>query len=78
MPPILGVSLLRDGLIAPHALLQALALQKRHNGRLCDILLARNLIDETTLYAAQARHWGVTVADPATTPPDPRLIDRLG
>ena len=74
----LGVTLLREGLISPHALVQALALQKRHHGRLADILLSRQFIDETLLYRSHAKHWKVRLLDPLVTPPDPRLIDRLG
>jgi cellulose synthase/poly-beta-1,6-N-acetylglucosamine synthase-like glycosyltransferase len=74
----LGVTLLREGLVAPHALVQALSMQKRHRGRLCDILLSQQLITEQDLYQAQARHWNVRLVDPQQQLPDPRLIDRLG
>ncbi len=74
----MGVSLLRDGLIEPHALVQALSLQRRHHGRLSDMMLSRGLIAETALYAAHARHWDAEVADPMAEPPDPALLDRLG
>jgi cellulose synthase/poly-beta-1,6-N-acetylglucosamine synthase-like glycosyltransferase len=74
----LGVTLLRDGLITPDALVTALSLQKRHRGRLCDILLSRQLIGEKSLYEAQARHWNVRLIDPTQQAPDPRLIDQIG
>lgn len=74
----LGVTLLREGLIAPDALVTALSLQKRHRGRLCDILLSRELIAERPLYEAQARHWNVRLIDPLSQAPDPRLIDMIG
>ncbi|MDN5788812.1 glycosyltransferase family 2 protein, partial [Pseudorhodobacter sp.] len=74
----LSVMLLRDGLISPDALVTALSLQKRHRGRLCDILLSLQLIAEKPLYEAQARHWNARLADPSAKPADPRLIDMLG
>ena len=74
----LGVTLLREGLIAPDDLVLALSLQKRHRGRLCDILLSRQLIGEAALYQAQARHWNVQLVDPLSKAPDPRLIDKIG
>ncbi|MDP4031428.1 MAG: glycosyltransferase [Pseudorhodobacter sp.] len=74
----LGVMLLREGLVAPHDLVQALALQSKRRGRLVDILLARGMISEPDLFAALARHWRTSRIDLAREPPDPRLIDRLG
>ncbi|WP_083445041.1 glycosyltransferase [Pseudorhodobacter aquimaris] len=74
----LGVTLLREGLISPDALVMALSLQKRHSGRLCDILLSRHFIEETPLYEAQARHWNVRLINPLHQSPDPRLIDMIG
>jgi cellulose synthase/poly-beta-1,6-N-acetylglucosamine synthase-like glycosyltransferase len=70
--------LLAEGLVAPHAMVQAAALHRRHGGRLSDILLAQGDVDEALLYAAMARHWGVRRGDPQAVPPDPRLIDTLG
>ena len=70
--------LLAEGQVAPHLLVQAMALHRRHGGRLADILLAQGDVGEAALYAAMARHWGVQAHDPLTTPPDPRLIDRIG
>ncbi|WP_081647586.1 glycosyltransferase [Pseudorhodobacter ferrugineus] len=74
----LGVALLREGLLSPDDLVMALSLQKRHRGRLCDILLSRQLIGEKQLYEAQARHWNVRLIDPMSQPADPRLIDQIG
>jgi cellulose synthase/poly-beta-1,6-N-acetylglucosamine synthase-like glycosyltransferase len=74
----LGVTLLRDGLITPDALVTALSLQRRHQGRLSDILLSRQLVEEQTFYQAQARHWNVRLIDPLSQSPDPRLIDKIG
>ncbi len=74
----LGVMLLREGIIAAHDMVPALALHARRRGRLTDILLSRGLIGEADLYRALARHWGIGLADLHACPPDPRLIDRLG
>ena len=74
----LGVMLLREGLVAPDDIVQALSLHARQRGRLADILLARGMIDEARLYRALGRHWGVELADLAALPPDPRLVDGLG
>ena len=74
----LGVALLREGLIAPDQMVQALALHARRRGRLTDILLSRALIAPALLYDALARHWVTEVIDPKAAPPDVRLIDSLG
>ncbi|EEW25485.1 glycosyltransferase [Rhodobacter ferrooxidans] len=73
-----GVMLLRDGLVAPHDLVQALALHNQRRGRLTEILLARGMISEDRLFDAFSRHWQASRIDPARDPADPRLIDRLG
>lgn len=74
----LAISLLRDGLITPHDMVLALSLQNQRRGRLVDILLARQMITEPTLFAALSRHWGAALVDVANQAADPRLIDRLG
>lgn len=74
----LGVALLREGLLSSQDLVLALSLQRRHGGRLADILLSRGLIGQDDLYGAMARHWSLKLVDPARTPPDPQLIDLLG
>ena len=74
----LGVALLRDGLIAGDAMVQALAQQAQRRGRVTDILLSRAALPTDQVYAALAAHWETSVIDPDQTPPDPRLIDRLG
>ena len=73
----LGVVLLRDGILRPHDMVQALSLHAKRRGRLVDILLARGLLDETTLYEKMARHWGVGLADLAQSPADGRLLDEV-
>ncbi len=80
-PPLhrtFAARLLAEGQVAPHVLLQAVTLHRRHGGRLADILLVQGDVGEGALYAAMARHWGVQTGDPGVTPPDPRLIDRIG
>ncbi len=74
----LALRLLQEGFVAPDAVLRSLELQKRHGGRLEDILLAQGLLAPATLYAAMAAHHGVRQIDPADDPPDPELVDRLG
>jgi len=74
----LGVALLRDGLLSAQDLVLALSIQRQHGGRLSDILLSRGLIGQDDLYRAMARHWSLKLVDPASTPPDSRLIDLLG
>ncbi len=70
----LGLALLADGVVAPHALVQALS----GPGALPDELLRRGLVDCAALYRALGRHHGCGLADLATLPPDARLIDRFG
>lgn len=74
----MAISLLRDRVLAPHRLLQALTrLSERPGGRLIDILLDGQLVEEEALYAALQRQTGMGRADLSATT-DPRLIDRLG
>jgi len=77
-PLTLGMSLLRDGLVPPHAMVTALADHARQRGRLADLLLRRGLLGEGPLYAALARYWQIGLADLQRTPPDARLIDLFG
>ncbi len=72
------MALLRDGAVAPHLMLRALAQNGDRRGGLVELLLARGLIAEPRLYAALTRLSGIGLADPATLRADPRLIDRLG
>jgi cellulose synthase/poly-beta-1,6-N-acetylglucosamine synthase-like glycosyltransferase len=74
----LGQILLESQAISPDVLLKALALRGRQDARLGDILLAHDWVREEDLMAALARQWGAALVDLAATPPDPRLIDRIG
>ena len=73
----LALLLLRDGVVSPHDMVQALSLHSGGRGRLVDILLARGLVSETALYETMARHWGVGLADLAVSPPDGRVLDAV-
>ena len=70
----LAMALLRDGVVSPHHILQALSA----GGRLVNQLLAGRHVAPDQLYAALHRQTGVGLADLRSLPPDPRLIDRLG
>lgn len=74
----LGQILLEMGAVRPGDLLKALALRKRQEVRLGDILLAHGWVGAAELMAGLARQWGATVVDLIAEPPDPRLIDALG
>ena len=74
----LAMALLRDGAVAPHLMLRALAQNGDRRGGLVELLLARGLVPEPRLYAALTRLSGIGPADPAMLRADPRLIDRLG
>jgi glycosyltransferase XagB len=74
----LGIALLQEGLLSSDDLILALSLHKSEKGKLCDILLSREMIGERKLYETQARHWNLRLIDPTVQLADPRLIDRLG
>ncbi len=74
----LGEILLRRGALRPADLRHALALQKRQQSRLGDILRAHGLASDAAIKAALAEQFATSVIDPARSRPDPRLIDRLG
>jgi cellulose synthase/poly-beta-1,6-N-acetylglucosamine synthase-like glycosyltransferase len=76
--PTVAHTLLRDGRLAPHDLIRALALHRRHKGHLEDILRRERMVGEAALLSAMSRHFGIRVIDPDAEPPDPRLIDRIG
>ena len=73
----LAMILLRDGVVPPHDMVQALAVHSQRRGRLVDILLARGLVAEATLYETMGRHWGTGVVDLAGSPPDSRILDAV-
>ncbi|MFD1809196.1 hypothetical protein ACFSHQ_17270 [Gemmobacter lanyuensis] len=65
----LALGLLRDGVVQPDDLLQALALRAEQGGSLTEILLRRGLIAEPVLRRALARHWDLEEADLAARAP---------
>ncbi|WP_237684922.1 glycosyltransferase [Szabonella alba] len=73
-----GVSLLKQGLVSAQTLVLALTLQRRHGGRLADILLAQGLIAPDLLHMAMSRYWSLPLIDADRHPPDPGLVERLG
>ncbi len=74
----LGQLLLRQGMVTPHDMMQALALHQARRGRLVDILRSNGMIAEDDLYQALAQLWQVERIAPVKYTPDPRLIDLLG
>lgn len=74
----LAARLVAEGVVPRRAVIGALAQQRRHGGRLEEIVLARGLAAEGALYAAMARHTGAPVIDPVALPADGALLDRLG
>ena len=74
----LAMALLRDGAVAPHLMLQALAQIGAGGGHLVGLLLSHGLVAEPELYAALHRLTGIGLADLASCQPDPRLVDQLG
>ena len=73
----LGARLLRDGVVAPHIMVEALSVHHQRRHHLVDVLLSRGAVDTQTLYASIATHWNVGVIDLATSPPDPRLLESM-
>ncbi|WP_460274806.1 glycosyltransferase family 2 protein [Celeribacter sp. ULVN23_4] len=74
----IGQILVEMGALTPEDLLRATVLRQREDTRIGDILLAHDMVDEHSLYAAIGRQYQAEVADLAQTPPDVRLIDQLG
>ncbi|WP_246002213.1 glycosyltransferase family 2 protein [Pacificibacter maritimus] len=74
----IGQMLVDMGALSPENLIRATAMRQRQDARLGDILLAHNMVDETTLYNALAKQYRSEVADFTKQKPDVRLIDLLG
>lgn len=74
----LGTILMRRGAIRPADLVRALEIQTRQHARLGDILRAHGMASDRAVVEALAEQFGTSVLDPATSRPDPRLIDALG
>ena len=74
----LATTLLRDGLVSPHGLIEALAyVNDGPAHRLMTVLLDRKLVGEEQLFATLQRQTGIERAD-LSAPFDPSLIDHLG
>jgi cellulose synthase/poly-beta-1,6-N-acetylglucosamine synthase-like glycosyltransferase len=74
----LAKALLRDGLVRPHDMVEALRLHKMRGGRLADILLARGLVSEDQLLRLLSEIWEVALFTDHSPAIDPRLIDAFG
>lgn len=74
----LAQAILREALVSPHDMVEALRLHKTRGGRLADILLARGLVGEEPLFRILAEVWQVARFTAQSPAPDPRLIDALG
>lgn len=70
-----GDILLREGLITPAQLDEALVLQEGWGSRLGDIVLARGWVRAVDLYRALAHHYGLEFVNLIQAPPGPDLID---
>jgi glycosyltransferase XagB len=69
--------LLAEGLVAPHQIIEALAMHQSHRRHLTEILLAREAIAPSLLFDAMARHWQIGQADLRAAPPDRRLTRQM-
>jgi cellulose synthase/poly-beta-1,6-N-acetylglucosamine synthase-like glycosyltransferase len=74
----LVMALLRDGLVRPHDLVEALRQHKARGGRLADVLLSRGLLAEDQLFRILSEIWGVALFTAHSPTIDPRLIDAFG
>ncbi len=74
----LGQILVDIGELDVGDMLRAVAMRRREDARLGDILLANNMITEAGLYRGLAMQFNCGVADLTAQPPDTRLIDMVG
>ena len=70
-------TLTRDGRADPLAVARAVALARRSDARLSDVLLAHGVASADELLQAEALRWGTSAVDLAEQPPDPRLLPGL-
>lgn len=73
-----AVVLLREGILDPDRMVQALALQSARGGRFAETLIAGGFLSEAAVMTALARHWAVRQIDPLRQLPDVALLDRMG
>ncbi|WP_370628851.1 glycosyltransferase family 2 protein [Celeribacter sp. PS-C1] len=74
----IGQILVDMGELAPGDLVRAAAMRQREDVRIGDILLAHGMVSERALYTALARQFHAEIAHFDQSPPDVRLIDRIG
>ncbi|WP_417279110.1 glycosyltransferase family 2 protein [Celeribacter sp.] len=74
----IGQILVEMGELAPGDLVRAAAMRQREDARIGDILLAHGMVSERALYTALARQFNAEIARFDQSPPDVRLIDRIG
>ncbi len=77
-PKALGQILLEHGTLNPADLVNALAQEGKRGARLREVLLRQGMVTEPALVDALADQWQADVADPASHPADPRMIDAFG
>lgn len=70
----LAAALLREAVVLPQHMMQAMALHRFNQRLLIDRLLAQDHAQEAALYAVLARCWSVGLVDFQATPPDSRLL----
>ncbi len=76
-PKPLGQILLERGAVGPDRIIQAIALARRHDATLADILLHRGWLAPADLDAARSEQWDRPALDLAALPPDARLTARI-
>jgi glycosyltransferase XagB len=78
LQPPLGVTLLRDGAVAPDMLIAALRARQHCRTPLANNLVASGAMSPQALTAHRARSFGIGAIDPRTAPPDRQLVAKLG
>ena len=74
----LGTLLLEDGAVTSGNLLKAIVASRREHAPLSEVLLARRWVTEDALKRGLCSFWRTGFIDLVASPPDPRLVDRLG
>ncbi|HWJ82282.1 MAG TPA: glycosyltransferase [Nocardioides sp.] len=73
--PRLGEALVEAGLVSPRDVTDALALQRRHGGRLGDHLMALTALPSHKMWEALADQWDAPLLDLILEPADPSLLE---
>lgn len=74
----LGQLLVEMGELSAGDMLRAVAMRAREDGKIGTILLANGMVTEAGLYRGLAAQYDCELADLRASPPDARLVDRLG